>query len=78
MVKIFIKKIECGCIIETISCGIKITEKGKMYLIGGHQHLIICNKCKNNEENGNDTLYDMWINDNITNDEEYYGWNEKQ
>ena len=44
-----------------------------MFLIGGHNHVIICEKCKPDEENGDDTLYDMWTNDNIT---DRFGFNE--
>ena len=76
MPKLFYKIKECGCIIKTITCGIKIIDKEKMYLIGGHDHLTICNKCKQDEEKGYDTLHDMWMNDNITNELEYAGWKE--
>ena len=78
MPKLFHKRKECGCIIETICCGIKTTEQGKMYLLGGHQHFIICHKCKQDEENEEDTLNDMWLNDNITNNSEYNGWRVKK
>jgi len=61
MPKIFYKIKECGCIVNAIASGIKITNNGKMYLIGGHTHFTICNKCKQDEENDNDTLYDMWM-----------------
>lgn len=76
MAKKFFKKQLCGCVIVTIACGIKDTEKGRMYLIGGHKHFTICNQCKQYEENGEDTLYDMWTNDNMTNDLKYAGWEE--
>ena len=46
-----------------------------MYFLGGHKHFTICEKCK--QENGNDTLYDMWMNDNLTNDLEYAGKQDK-
>ena len=61
-----------GCIIKTISGGSKITDKGKMYLLCGHNYFNICDKCKYDE----DTLYNMWKNDNLTNDLEYAGWKE--
>jgi hypothetical protein len=77
MPKKFLKIKECGCVIVTITCGITNTEKGKMYLIGGHQHFSICDKCKLDEANGDDTLYDMWMSDNITDDLKYAGWEEE-
>jgi len=73
MPKKFHKIKECGCIIQAITCGIS---NDKMYLLGGHNHYTICDKCKQDEESGDDTLYDMWINDNLTNDLGYAGWNE--
>jgi hypothetical protein len=75
MVKIFIKKKDCGCLIQSITCGIT---SEKMYLIGGHKHIVICDKCKYDEENDIDTLYNMWVTDNITNDHEFSGWVEKK
>jgi hypothetical protein len=78
MLKIFIKKRECGCIVRTFTGGTKTTDKGKMYVICGHMHLTICKKCQQDEENDHDTLYDMWMNDNITNDNEYAGWKEQK
>ena len=66
----FLKTKACGCIVRTIVCGIN---KDKMFLIAGHKHVIICEKCKLDEENGDDTLYDMWTNDNIT---DRFGFNE--
>jgi len=74
MPKKFHKIKECGCIIQAITCG--CINNDKMYLLGGHKYYIICDKCKQDEESGNDTLYDMWINDNLTNDLGYAGWNE--
>lgn len=74
MPKRFFKKKECGCIIVAITCGITYIDKLKMWLIGGHSHFTICDKCKQYEENEVDTLYDTWINDNITNDSKYAGW----
>lgn len=52
--------------------GIKVTDNGNMYLLGGHNHYTICDKYKQDE----DTLYDMWMNDNLTNELEYAGWKE--
>ena len=75
MPKQFRKIKECGCIVKAISCGIKVIDNSKMYLLGGHNHYTICNKCKQ-DKTGNDTLYDMWINDNLTNELEYAGWKE--
>lgn len=74
MPKKFIKTRECGCIVLTTSCGTKPTENGKMYLICGHKHITICDNCQQEENNGDDTLHDMWLNDNITNDSGYGGW----
>jgi len=83
MPKKFYKIKECSCIVKAISCGIKITDNGNIYLLGGHNHYTICDKCRQDEETGNDTLYDindtlydMWINDNFTNELEYAGWKE--
>lgn len=76
MPKFFYKIKECGCIVNAITCGIINIDNIDMYLICGHIHFIICDKCKQYEENGDDTLYDMWINDDITNDFEYAGWKE--
>lgn len=73
MPKQFRKIKECGCIVKAISSGIKVTDNGNMYLLGGHNHYTICDKCKQDD---NDTLYDMWMNDNLTNELEYAGWKE--
>jgi len=70
----YIKTKICGCIIKTISVGDKTTPYGKMILLGGHNHLTICDMCKQNEECGEDTLHDMWLNDNVTNNFRYAGW----
>jgi hypothetical protein len=77
MPKIFVKIKVCGCIVEAICCEIKSTDKGKMYVMDTHNHFTICDTCNQDEENGNDTLYDMWKSDNITDDYEYAGWKEK-
>jgi hypothetical protein len=45
-----------------------------MYILGGHNHLIICDICKKMEDLDIDTLHDMWINDNMTNDYMYAEW----
>lgn len=79
MPKRFFKTLECGCIIVTITCGISQntdkTDNTIMYLLGGQMHHIICDKCKQiEEESDEDILYDMWQSDNITNDFEYAGW----
>jgi hypothetical protein len=74
MPKQYIKTKDCGCVIKTISCGIEKTNNGDMYMLGGHAHLIICVDCKKKEDLGEDTLYDMWMNDNITDDNMYMKW----
>ena len=58
----------------TICCGIK----DKIYELGGHTHFTICNKCKQYEENDKDTLYEMWNNDNITDDFKYADWEKEE
>jgi hypothetical protein len=70
----YIKTKDCGCVIKAITCGIKNTSNGKMYMLGCHDHLIICDICKKKEALNEDTLYDMWINDNVTNDFTYMEW----
>ncbi len=76
MAKQFLKTLHCGCVIVTITCGIKTNDKSITYLIGGHKHFNLCSKCEQEEKNGNDTLYDMWITDNVTDDYDYAGWKE--
>ena len=76
--KTLIKKKDCGCIVRSILCGIKNTLYSKIYLIGGHTHFTICDKCKQDEENDDDTLHDMWINDNVTDEFGYAGWKEQR
>jgi hypothetical protein len=75
MPKHFLKTLECGCIVKTTSCGVHIINKQKMYLIGGHRHIKICEKCQEENEEG-DILHDMWMYDNKTDDFEYAGWKE--
>ena len=70
----YIKTKDCGCVIKAITCGIKNTSHGKMYMLGGHNHLIVCDICKKMEDLNEDTLYDMWTDDNITNDFMYAEW----
>jgi hypothetical protein len=77
MPKHFLKTLECGCIVKTSSVGVHRVNETKMYLylIGGHKHIKICEKCqKENEED--DILHDMWMYDNKTDDFEYAGWKE--
>ena len=74
MARQYIKTKDCGCVIKAITCGIKNTSDGKMYMLGGHNHLIICDICKKMEDLNEDTLYNMWMNDNITNDFMYAEW----
>lgn len=77
MTKTFIKTKYCGCVVMAILCGINHTPNGEMYSIGGHNHFIICDKCKYEEkENDTDTLHNMWLNDNVTNTCGYAGWKE--
>ena len=70
----YIKTKDCGCVIKAIACGIENTPDGKMYVLGGHNHLIICDNCKKMEDLNEDTLRDMWINDKMTNDLMYSEW----
>ena len=70
----YIKTKNCGCVIKAIECGIKNTSDGKMYMLGGHNHLIICDICKKIEDLNDDTLHDMWMNDNMTKDFIYAEW----
>jgi hypothetical protein len=69
----YIKTKDCGCVIIAIACGVKNNSDSKMYMLGGHKHLIICDICKKMEDD-DDTLYDMWTNDNMTNDLGYAEW----
>lgn len=75
MPKIFIKNRYCGCVVSAIVCEIKEKPNGVLYMLGCHNHVNICTKCKQNEENEEDTLRDMWINDNVTDVFGYAGWN---
>jgi hypothetical protein len=45
-------------------------------MIGGHKHYNICEKCKKKEK-VEDTLYEMFENDNFTDGLGNDGWNEK-
>ena len=75
MTRRFFKTKDCSCIVFAIICGVKNTENGIKYLIGGHNHFRICKKCEKLQEiNKEDTLYDMWCNDNITDDYGFAGW----
>jgi hypothetical protein len=77
MPKCFYKTLKCGCVIKTIVCGVKKIDNKKMYLIGGHSHLTICDMCKKiEEEKDEDILHDMWMTDNETDDFEYNEWKE--
>lgn len=69
----YIKTINCGCIVRTMVCGVKNTPNGKMYSLGCHEFLSVCNDCSKFEEN-EDLLYDMWMNDKFTNDIGYGEW----
>jgi len=74
MLNLFSKTKECGCVVVSIVCGIKKTEKSDVYLLGAHEHVKMCSNCKLNEENNIDTLYDMWYNDNVTDGVGSGGW----
>lgn len=75
MVKWFFKKKECSCIVQAFVCEIQHINNIKVYLIGGHTHYYICDTCKELEEMKNeDTLYDMWYNDNVTDDFGHGEW----
>lgn len=43
-------------------------------MLGGHDHVIICTGCKQKEDLEEDTLRDMWMHDNITNDVMHAEW----
>jgi hypothetical protein len=73
MPRIFLKTIKCGCIVKSISIG---KNKNNMHMIGGHKHYNICEKCKKKEK-VEDTLYEMFENDNFTDGLGNDGWNEK-
>lgn len=66
----------CGCVVKTTSVGIKRENNKVLYLLGGHQHLEICEKCSEEEKNDIDTLHDMWKNDSYTDDSGNDGWEE--
>lgn len=76
MVRLFYKKKPCGCVVRAMVCSIEknASTNVQVYLIGGHTHFVICDMCKQEEDKDIDTLYDMWTNDNITNDFEFSGW----
>lgn len=70
----YIKTKACGCVVKAIMCDIKNTSVGKMYILGSHNHLSICDICKKTEDRDEDTLRDMWLNDYMTNDFMYADW----
>jgi hypothetical protein len=78
MPNLFRKIKECGCVVKAILCRIEITDSSHMYILGGHKRYVICDKCKRDEKTCNDTIYDMWMNDNITNRSGYAGWKEEK
>jgi hypothetical protein len=55
----YIKTKDCGCVIIATSCGIKNNSDSKMYMLGGHKHLIICDTCKKMEDD-DDTLWKLY------------------
>lgn len=71
----YIKTRECGCVVRAVVCGYEHIDGRVMYLLGGHSHNVICNECKKKEdEEDEDTLYDMWTLDSITDGLELDGW----
>ena len=46
MAKLFMKTKSCGCVVKVTSVGIKKENDKDLYLIGGHRHIKICEKCK--------------------------------
>jgi hypothetical protein len=74
MPKHFMKTIACGCVIRVLSVGTKLEDNKVLYLIGGHDHIKICEKCREDESDGIDTLWDMWKNDCYTDGTENDGW----
>ena len=63
MPKHFMKTKSCGCVVKATSVGIKKENNTVLYLIGGHNHIKICEKCNQYKNNGIDILYDMWDDD---------------
>jgi hypothetical protein len=84
MPRIFVKTIDCGCVIKTILCGIQPASDSKlnllgskMYILGSHDYFTICCDCKKKYNlDDDDPLYDMWLNDNITDEYGFAGWQE--
>lgn len=74
MPKHFMKTKSCGCIVKAVSVGAKKEDNKLLYLLGGHNHLKVCDKCNELEESGVDTLYDMWTVDNIADGSGKDGW----
>ena len=66
----------CGCVVKTTSVGIKMIDNKVLYMIGGHDHIKICEKSNEDDANDVDTLYDMWMNDNMTDGSGNDGWKE--
>ena len=60
MPKDFTKTKLYGCVVVGYVCNIINTDKGKMYLIGRHTYISMCNKYNELELNDEDTLYDMF------------------
>ena len=73
MPKHFMKTKSCGCVVKTTSVGIKKENNKVFYLIGGHKHIKVCEKCVKDEKNGIDTLYTI-CDDDITDGSENDGW----
>lgn len=70
----YMKTRKCGCVVRAISVGSEMGPNGKCIYLGGHIHLTICNNCKQKEDNVEDTLYDLWMSDNVTDEKGYAGW----
>jgi hypothetical protein len=76
MTKHFMKTKSCGCVVYTSVVGIKRINDKIYYMLGGHDHIKICEKCNEQEVNDIDTLHDMWMNDNMTDGTENDKWKE--
>lgn len=74
MPKYFSKTLSCGCVVQSIVTGIKSVDTKVLYMMGGHDHIKMCKICNEYKVNGIDTLFDLWLNDNITDGSGNDGW----